>query len=198
MANPNVTDRAERTRGDESLRSISGFAVKRRAPNGHRPRTGSGGAGTRDVKGVKRCRFSTSATPEPRTRSQEPLPHPPGRRSSYVYPSRVARRPWLTTARKLLCTGLALPHNGGLSTGCTGAVGLVRVRQRHGDPPAHRKRGGRPITRSAAAVSPGQSASRHSSGNPKLPVVSSESWPPETLRGVPPSPSRPSSSQASA
>jgi hypothetical protein len=31
-----VTDRAERSRGDESLRSISCFAMKRRAPNGDR------------------------------------------------------------------------------------------------------------------------------------------------------------------
>ncbi len=34
IAGANVTDRALRTRGGESLRSISGFALTRRAPNG--------------------------------------------------------------------------------------------------------------------------------------------------------------------
>jgi hypothetical protein len=31
-----ATDHAERTRGEESVRAISGFAVWRRAPNGRR------------------------------------------------------------------------------------------------------------------------------------------------------------------
>jgi hypothetical protein len=37
IAYATVTDRALRTRGGESLRSISGFALTRRAPNGHPP-----------------------------------------------------------------------------------------------------------------------------------------------------------------
>src|SRR5688572_13637627 len=39
-ATPSPGGHAERTRGVESLRPISGFAAKRRAPNGHQPRTG--------------------------------------------------------------------------------------------------------------------------------------------------------------
>jgi hypothetical protein len=38
IAGSRYTDRADRTRGEESLRPISGFAVPRRAPNGRRPR----------------------------------------------------------------------------------------------------------------------------------------------------------------